>query len=388
MSLGQSGNDLNQAYRSLARMDGGSGGYPFGGSYSQEYTQARIASPNLTWETTTEGNLALDFAILNNRLSLTYETYRAVTNDLLLTVKVPQHTGYDNKYANVGQTMNYGHELTIESRNIVKRNFSWTSAFTISHASSMVNNIGAEAEVSTRTSPTQVAYMTVGYKAGYPVNSFWGFQYAGVWHNQEEIDRNKITHSFANDQGKTTLGYPIYIDQNHDGSLNSADIVFLGSPDPIVSGGLQNTFRIKGFSLGIFLSYCLGGKVLNYSEFYMAGSRRTNQYAYMVNCYHPIKNPTSNLPRAGIFDMSALPSSLMIHDASYLRLKTLSVGYRFNLKSKVLRELELTCSGENLYLISSYNGFDPDVSSGGTNGYDNSYYPKPMRVVFSLHMKY
>ena len=387
ISLGQSGNDLNQAYRSMARLDSGSGGYPFGDSYSQEYWQARIASPNLTWETTTTGNIALDFAVLNNRLEFEFEAYRAVTTDLLLTVKVPQNTGYDTKYQNIGRTTNQGVEFSLHSRNIIKRNFTWSTSFTISHASSIVNDLGAESEVSSRNSPTG-GYMTIGYKVGYPVNAFWGFQYAGVWHNKEEIERNKITHAYANDQANTKLGYPIFIDQNHDGTLDSRDIVFLGSPDPIVSGGLQNTFRIKGFTLGIFLSYCIGGKVLNYSEFYMAGSRRTNQYAYMVNAWHPTKNPNSNLPRAGIFDGNALPSSFLIHDASYLRLKTVSLGYKFNIKSKVLRELEVSCSGENLALLSSYNGFDPDVSSGGVNGYDNSYYPKPMRVVFSLQLKY
>ena len=387
LSLGQSGNDLNQAYRSLARLDAGSGGYPFGGSYSQEYWQARIASPNLTWETTTSGNLALDFAVLNNRFSMTFEAYRSVTKDLLLTVKVPQHTGYDNKYQNIGRTTSQGVELTLSSRNIVKRNFTWTTSFTISHSSSIVNDIGAESEVSSRNSPTG-GYMTIGYKVGYPVNSYWGFQYAGVWHNSEEIERNKITHAYANDAASTKLGYPIYIDQNHDGSLNSKDIVFLGSPDHIISGGLQNTFYIKGFWLGIYLTYAYGGKCFNYSEFYMAGSRRTNQFAYMVNAWHPTKNPESNLPRAGIFDGNAVPSSFLVHDASYLRLKTLTVGYRFNIKSKVIRELEISCSGENLALLTSYNGFDPDVSSGGTNGYDNSYYPKPRRVVFTLQFKY
>ena len=387
VSLGQSGNDLNQAYRSLARLDSGSGGYPFGGSYSQEYWQARIASPNLTWETTTSGNLALDFAVLNNRFSMTFEAYRSVTKDLLLTVKVPQHTGYDNKYQNIGRTTSQGVELTLNSRNIVKRNFTWTTSFTISHSSSIVNDIGAESEVSSRNSPTG-GYMTIGYKVGYPVNAYWGFQYAGVWHNKEEIERNKITHSYANDAASTKLGYPIYIDQNHDGSLNSKDIVFLGSPDHIISGGLQNTFYIKGFWLGIYFTYAYGGKCFNYSEFYMAGSRRTNQFAYMVNAWHPTKNPNSNLPRAGIFDGNAVPSSFLVHDASYLRLKTLTVGYRFNIKSKVIRELEVYCSGENLALLTSYNGFDPDVSSGGTNGYDNSYYPKPRRVVFTIQFKY
>lgn len=386
-SAGQSGNDLNQAYRSLARLDGGSGGYPFGGTKSQEYYQSRIAAPNLTWETTTLYNLALDGAFMNNRFSFTLEAYKANTTDLLLTVKTVQSTGYDTKYQNIGRTSTRGIEFSFSSRNIVKRNFTWTSSFTISSSDSIVNDIGAESEVSSKNSP-EGGYMNVGYKVGYPVNAFWGFEYAGVWHSNEEVERNKITHTYANAASSTKLGYPIYVDQNHDGSLDSSDIVYLGSPDPLVSGGFQNTFRFKGLSLGVFFSYSLGGKVLNHSEFYMAGSRRTNQYNYMVNAWHPEKNPTSNLPRAGITDGAAVPSSFLIHDASYVRLKTVSLGYRFNVKSKVLSEVELNLSAENVYLWSNYNGFDPDVSSGGINGYDVSSYPKPRRVVFSIQLKY
>lgn len=386
-SVGQSGNDLNAPYRSLARLDADSGGYAFAGQKSQEYWQARIASPNLTWETTTSYNLALDASFMNNKLSFTLEGYYSDTKDLLLTVKVPQSTGYDNKYANVGSTTSKGIEFSMSSRNIVKRNFTWTTDFTISHANSIVNDLGVEAQVSQRNSP-EGGYMMVGYRVGYPVNSFWGFQYAGVWHNQDEIDRNKVTHSVGNPASSTKLGYPVYVDQNHDGTLDSSDIVYLGSPDPVVAGGLQNTFRFKGLSLGIFFSYGIGGKVWNYSEFYMAGSRRTNQYAYMVNAWHPLKNPDSNLPRAGITDGAAPPSSLMVHDASFLRLKSLSLSYRFNVKSKVLREIEVSASGENLWMLSSYNGFDPDVSSGGTNRLDVASYPKARRVVFSIQLKY
>ncbi len=387
MSLGQSGNDPNRAYNSLARLESSSGGYPFGGHYSLEYHQARIESPNLTWETTTEGNIALEMELFNSRISLSLEAYKAITTDLLLTVKVPQHTGYDDKYENIGRTTSKGIEFSLSTRNIVKRSFSWTSSFTISHNTSMVNDLGPEAEVVLRQAPTQIAYTTVGYQVGYPINSFWGFQYAGVWHNQEEIERNKITHAYANDQSSTKLGYPIYIDQNHDGTLDSRDIVFLGSPDPIVFGGLQNSFRFKRLSLGVFFTYSYGGKVLNYSEFYMAGSRRTNQYAYMVNAWHPIANPNSNLPRAGIIDYT-LPSSFLIHDSSYLRLKTLSLSYRFNIKSRVIREMETSLSGENLALWTNYNGFDPDVSSGSVKGYDNSWYPKSRRFVVSVKIKY
>lgn len=386
-SVGSSGNDLSQPYLSHATLSSSSDSYPFGGSQQLQYWLSRIASPNLTWETTTNYNLAIDAAFLNNRIEVSLEGYIAKTRDLLLSVKTPQHTGSDSRRMNIGRTTNKGIELTLSTRNIVKRNFSWDTDLTIATASSIVDDLGPEAQISSKNSPLG-GYMMCGYRKGYPVNAFWGFEYAGVWNNQEEIDRNKVTHALANDAGSTKLGYPVYVDQNHDGTLDHSDIVFLGSSDPIVSGGLQNTFRIRNFRLGVFFNYAIGGKVWNFSEFYMAGSRRTNQYKYMINAYHPIKNPTSELPRAGIIDGAFVPSSFMVHDASFLRLKSLTVGYRWTLKSKALREIEISASGDNLYLWSNYNGFDPDVSSGGVKHLDQAAYPKPTKVVFSINLVY
>lgn len=387
LSAGRSGNDLNTAYRSLARMDSTTSGYLFGGSQPVAYYQARIASPDLTWEKTDLYNLALEGSFLNTRVTFTLEGYLSKTHDLLLTVQTPQHTGYSTKYGNVGSTTTKGVELTLNTRNIVKRSFTWTSALTLSHSRSVVDDIGSESYVSALNSP-EGGYMMAGYKEGYPLNSFWGFQYAGVWHNQEEVERNKVTRAYANVSSSTSLGVPIYVDVNHDGSLDSDDLCYLGSGDPWLSGGLQNSFRFKGFNVGIFFTYSLGGKVYNYAEYYMAGSRRTNQYRYMLNAWHPVKNPTSDYPRAGVLDGSNVPSSFMIHDASYLRLKNASVAYTFTMKSKVLREITLTASGENLLLFSKYNGFDPDVSTNGIQRLDYSSYPKARRVVMSVQFKY
>ena len=386
-SAGTSGNDLNAARRSLANLSSSTSGYLFNGSQPVSYYMSRIASPNLTWEKTTEYNAALDGTFFNNRLSFTLEAYLAKTRDLLLTIRTPQQTGYTSRYGNLGMTTSYGIEFTVDSRNIVKRNFTWTSSFTVSHNTSMVNDIGTESFISVRNSP-EGGYMNVGYVVGYPINSFWGFQYAGVWHDKEEVARNKVTHAYANQLASNELGYPIYLDLNHDGTLDSSDLTWLGSADPIIHGGLQNTFRVRNLSIGFFFFYTLGGKVLNYAEYYLAGSRRTNQYAYMINAWHPVTNPDSNLPRAGIIGASAMPSSFLVHDASYLRLKNVSIGYRFSLKSKLVKELELTLSGDNLYLWSTYNGFDPDVTGWGTKHYDVAAYPKPRRVVFSVQLKY
>ena len=112
----------------------------------------------------------------------------------------------------------------------------------------------------------------------------------------------------------------------------------------------------------------------------------------MQNAWHPVRNPNSNLPFAGSND--AIPSDRMVHDASYLRLKNISVSYTFDLKkvSKgILRDLRLSVSGENLYLWKKYNGFDPDVSSSSDSALrrvDIGAYPKPRTVIFSLELRY
>ena len=119
----------------------------------------------------------------------------------------------------------------------------------------------------------------------------------------------------------------------------------------------------------------------------------TNQYRYMLNAWHPERNPESNIPRACYTDVS-IPSDFMIHDASYLRLKTVSVGYTLDLSKtrSGLRDATFTLSGENLYLWKYYNGFDPDVSSEGSSStlrrVDLGAYPKARTITFSVQVRY
>ena len=254
----------------------------------------------------------------------------------------------------------------------------------------MVGDIGTEDYVIARKAP-ETDYMMYGYVKGYPLNSLWGFKYAGVWKSPEEIERNKITKSRAAMNNKV-LGYPTYVDKNHDGTLDADDLCYLGNADPVLYGGLQNTFRLGKFSLGVFFAYSLGGKIFNYAELYMSGSRRTNQYRYMLNAWHPEKNPDSDLPAAGVLDGADLHSDRQVHDASYLRLKNVNLGYTLNVRSKVLKEVKFAVSGENLYLWKHYNGFDPDVSSESDKGtirrMDLGAYPKPRTIMFSVQLKY
>ncbi len=398
LSAGLTGNDAISAYKSLGIYSSSTNGAVFEGTQSAGFYPSRVPNPDLTWEKTTLYNLGLDFSIFKERLSLTVDAYYSRTNDLLLTLKTIQSTGFSSRFTNLGQTSNRGVEVTIGSRNIAKRNFGWSTEFTISHNSQMVDDIGHEEYVAAMSSG---GYMMYGYKSGYPLNALWGFQYEGVFHNVDEVYKNQITHSYVsqtsisedNPNYHTLLGRAKYADVDKDGNLSIDDLIYLGSADPVVYGGLQNTFNIYNLKIGVYLAYSLGGKIYNYSELYMSGSYYTNQYRYMTDSWHPVRNPESDLPRAGI-GLSHLPSSLQVHDASYLRLKTLSLSYTFNfkkLKKPVVKGLTIGLTGENLFLWTAYNGFDPDVSTSSETSTlrraDVGAYPRARQVMLNLQIR-
>lgn len=400
LSAGRSGNDAIAPYRSLEAMTVEPEGYLFAGQQPAAYYRGRISSPELTWEKTDLYNVALEGAFLDERIIVTAEAYISKTSDLLMDVQVNNATGFDSKFVNLGRTTNKGIELSIETHNIETRNFTWTTNFTISHNDQNVDDIGTAEYIASSSSAGTNPYMMHGLMKGYPVNSVWGFKYGGIWHNIDELKRNEYTRAYASsstlleDKYASTLGLPKYYDINRDGTLDQSDLVYLGNADPVISGGLQNNFNIGRFKLGMYITYSLGGKIYNYSEQFMAGGNRSNQYRYMTNSWHPIRNPESDYPRAGSIITSGVPSDRMVYDASFLRLKTLSLGYTFDFsaKSKWIRDLTLSLNGDNLLLLKKYNGYDPDISSSGDSStlrrVDIGAYPKSRTIIFSLQVRY
>lgn len=396
LSAGRTGNDAISAYRSLAAMSSTTDGYLFSGSQPVAYYRSRLDSPNLTWEKTALYNVALDVALFRNRLSVTAEGYISKTHDLLMAIQTPTATGYSSRNANLGKTTNKGWELSIESRNIVTPKFSWTTNLTFAHNEQTVNDIGSEKFVIASKSPN-TGYMMHGYVKGYPLNALWGFRYGGVWKSVEEFERNAVTHGYVSSgtitNYKNSLGLPRYYDIDHDGTLTQNDLVYLGNADPYLYGGLQNSIQIGRLNIGVYFTYSLGGKIYNWSELYMAGSYSTNQYRFMLDAWHPTRNPDSNLPRAGSVVVN-VPSDLHVYDASFLRLKNATIGYTFDLrkKTRLLRDIQLSVSGENLWLWKKYNGFDPDVStesgSSTMRRVDMGAYPKARTIVFSIQVRY
>lgn len=386
LSAGRSGNDAISSYVSQQALTSELSTWLFGENQQLSTYPTRLDNQSLTWEKTDSYNAGLDVSLLNDRVTITADAFLSNTKDLLLKVQNPKQTGFDSRFDNVGNTRSWGWELAISSRNIATQHFSWRTDLTLSHNNSIVTDIGAEYEqVATYTNSSQMLY---GYKVGYPVNALWGYKFGGVWHNAKEREDNETTRTWVSYQ--QVDGYAKYADLNHDGILDYRDQAYLGSADPIVFGGLQNTFTIRQFSIGVYFTYSIGGYIYNLSEFNLgSGINNTNKYRYMMDCWHPVRNPEGNLPSA--YAQDAYRSDRYVHDASYLRLKTLSVSYTFDLSKKVkwAKDLSLSAYIDNLFLITGYNGYDPDISSSSSvRRLDNAAYPNPRTYMFSLKFRY
>ena len=397
LSAGRSGNDAISPYMSLATFTSAYTNWIFGDDKLLSYASSKLANSNLTWETTDSYNLGFSFAGWGSRVILEADAYVSDTNDLLLSMRNTQTTGFNTYYANAGSTRNIGQEFTLTTRNIVRNKFEWNSVLTLAHNSQIVTSVGSESEVvptyqNPRSTSPQYIY---GYKKGYPVNAIWGYKYEGTWHTEEEIAYNEITRAYvssiktgANGAG---LGRPKYADINHDGILDENDVVYLGSSDPVIYGGFQNNFLIgKGLSMGVYFTYSLGGYIYNISElFAMSGSASPNKYRKMLGAW-TAENTTSDICKAGFDD--TLASSKSVYDASWLRLKSISINYDVPLSKKakkVIKELSFGFSGDNLWLWKKYPGFDPDVNtSSSVYRLDNGSFPRSRTYAFNFQIRF
>ena len=395
LSAGRSGNDAVASYQSLATLTATTSNWMFGNTRELSYVPSKIENSNLTWETTDSYNIGLNFAVLGSRIILEADAYVSDTKDLLLSMKTSQTTGFNTYFSNAGSTRNVGVEFNLTTENIKNRNFTWTSILTVSHNRQTVIDVGNDGEiVPTYNNIRNSSQYMYGYKNGYPVNAIWGYKFGGVWHNAEEIRRNELTHTYVShiQEGSngTNVGRSKYVDVNHDGLLDQNDMVYLGTGDPIVYGGFQNDFTIcKNLNIGFYFAYSIGGKLYNLTELWMGSSVSSyNKYRYMLNAWDQDERPYSDIPRPGYND--AFASDRQVHDASFLRLKNVSISYKINFKRKVkeyLKSMTVGVSGENLYLWKNYNGFDPDVSTS-LYRLDNGSFPRPRTVVFNLSMNF
>lgn len=385
---------------------------PISMSYPINNTPVRGAGPtsignsDLKWETTEETNIGLDLGFLNNNITFVAEVYRKKTRDLLLQADLPPSSGYSAAFKNIGSVQNEGLELTLNTKNITRKDFQWSTNFNIAFNRNKVLglNEGQDHMLSQirwdnnwQSVPAYIA------KVGQPIGQMYGFISDGVYQLSDFTDNGNGTYTLkadvtANGNTRTNIkpGDIKYKDITGDLNVNSADYAVIGNGTPKHQGGLNNNFAYKGFDLNIFFQWSYGNDVLNVNRLMFEGNGLNkaflNQYAGYNDRWSIANQQSGNFRTGGFFGGGY--SSRYVEDASYLRLKTVSLGYNLPqviLQKAKIRAARVFVSGQNLVTWTKYTGMDPEVNtymSALTPGFDWSAYPRAKTMVAGINLTF
>jgi TonB-linked SusC/RagA family outer membrane protein len=405
ISYGQTGNNRVSDFARFSALS-----LPISAFYSfNNQTPQPGISPNnlgnheLKWEKTAQVDIGYELSLFKSRVNLIVDLYRKTTNDLLLDANIPASSGYTGVYKNIGRIRNDGLEITLNTVNVKSGSFQWSSDFNISFNKNKVMAL-SEGEESLLSGVTWTGdynssflYMT---KIGGPATAFYGYQWEGVY---QYGDFDKLANGAyslkltvpTNGSARANIqpGDVKYKDQNGDGVVNDKDRVVIGRALPLYSGGFNNNFTYKGFSLNLFLQYSYGNDIMNANRILYEGnpfSRSSlNQFKTYADRWTP-DNPSNEYYRIGGQGPTGVYSSRTIEDGSYLRLKTASLSWDFPaamLKKWKMQNLQVYVSGQNLLTWTNYSGMDPEVSVRNTTltpGFDYSAYPRSRTITFGV----
>ncbi|WP_354003117.1 SusC/RagA family TonB-linked outer membrane protein [Coprobacter tertius] len=400
LSWGQTGNNRVSDYAYMGSITPSmTYEYPFGETYYPGFRLTAIENPNLKWETTDQTNLGIDLSFLGERINFTADLYHKLTRNLLLYADLPYTTGFSKAYLNIGKMANRGIELTLETVNIKNRDFTWTSNFNISFNRSEVKELSGNQETLLSTVTFDNAYKTPSYiaKVGKPLGLMYGYIYEGTY-KPEDFENGVLKSDIPTNGSERNMIHPgdaRYKDINGDNKVDEKDQTIIGRGEPIHVGGFTNNFTYKNFDLNIFFTWSYGNDILNANRLIFENSltkKETNMFASYADRWTP-QNPQSNIPRAGD-NSPRVFSSRVIEDGSYLRLKSVALGY--TLPRKIARRCSLESArifitGENLWTWTSYTGYDPEVSvrnSALTPGFDFSAYPRAYNFSLGVNLSF
>ncbi|MCG2462280.1 TonB-dependent receptor [Flavobacteriaceae bacterium F89] len=334
--------------------------YTYDGNTNTSGTILNSSSPEnskLKWETTSQYNVGIDAGILDNRVTFNIDGYYKKTNDLLIRINLPMYSGYTQGLNNIGAIENTGLEFGIESKNFVG-DFTWNTRLNLAMNRNEVLNLGDQTEILLTSSKpignvSEENYATI--RVGEPLGSLYGYKYIGVLQAGE-------TYS---PQPNSVPGDPKFEDLNGDGIITSDDRDIIGSAYPKLNFGFTNNFTYKNFDLSVFFYGNVGNDLLNMTRMNMEWNRTVAS----LNRWTP-QNTDTDLPRNGFFysQYGGYINSHFIEDASFLRLQNLTLGYTLPLKTDIFNSFRVYLMAENLFTITNYSGWDPEVN---TKAYEN-----------------
>ncbi|WP_436416769.1 SusC/RagA family TonB-linked outer membrane protein [Petrimonas sp.] len=381
VSYGKTGNQNIGNYQSLAML--GTMNYPIGDNLSSGVGPNNMPNPDLKWETTATTDFGLDFGLFNNRLTVVADYYYKKTTDLLWGISIPSSSGFTTIFKNIGSLENKGVELTVGA-DVFTGEFKWNTQMNWSRNRNKVLEIPGYSPTTQGQISGHLKVLGSWLEPGLPVGVWNLLKYDGVFQDQAQLTAGP--HSSANDK----LGDARFIDKSGDGKIVfSDDRMIVGDPNPDFIYGWTNNFSYKGFDLSVYIQGSQGNDIINVqrAESNVSGPWG-NQRREILNRWTP-SNTNTNVPRARVtVDPLLLQSDWLIEDGSYLRIKTMSLGYTFK-NIKFMNALRVYVSGQNLFTFTDYSGFDPEVNSPGNSnlqiGVDYNAYPAAKAVLFGFN---
>lgn len=339
---------------------------------------SRIApNQDLKWEVTTQTNIGLDVSMLNSRLTLTADAYIKKTDGLLLNVPLPSQSGYDYITRNSGKMENKGLEFVISSVNTSQTNFKWNTDFNISFNKNRVTELELTRLYSFGGIEGRGNVSIV--QPGSPLGTFFGYISEGV---------------------DPSTGNIIYRDINGDGAVTPTDRTIIGSAQPDFVYGLNNDFTYKRWNLTLLFQGSQGNDIFNASRIETEGMYDSKNQSTEVLRRWTSPGQVTDIPRAANGNISNSEiSSRFIEDGSYLRLKSASISYALpgSIANKIkMSGLSVYITGQNLFTITNYKGFDPEVNAFNTNtgenstvlGVDYGTYPQSRAFILGVNVRF
>lgn len=390
-SWGQIGNDKigNYKYYALANIDPN-----FDAVFNQVYysggTITSLYNRSVHWERSEQFDVGFDLAVLDNRLTVEFDFYNRKTKDMLVTVDVPGAVGLTPVETNTGAVTNRGIDFTINWQQSV-RDFNYSVRFTGTTIYNRVSKLGGMRIPKGDVGSGRLISMT---EEGKSIGYFYGYQVAGIFQSQEEISQYNVgaAQSSGNPdqkyQANVGPGDLIYRDLDGNGYIDDKDRTEIGSPIPKFIGGLGFTLDWKGIDLSLDFQGNFGNKIFNAKQLERYSGSDNWDHTFLGRWREDHRN--TDIPRMTFEGNNYLVSSHYVENGSYVKLQNLELGYTFpaHINEKLhLTRLRVFFSGNNLFYITKYHGFTPEITGGALEaGIDRTIYPVTSSCRFGLNI--
>lgn len=370
-SVGVNGTNNVTDYGSIATL--GTGGYSFGATQVAITGQApnKIANPDLQWERSVTYDAGIDFGILDNRITGSFDYYNKLNTKLLLNVGVPETTGFPIFFSNTGSVRNIGEELELTTRNLIGK-FQWSTTLNLSHNTNKVVALGpGQSQV---LIPSSFDISNFILKVGEPLNSIYVVKQVGIL-SQDDINNHAAVF------GTETIGDPKYEDYNHDGVIDANDRQIVGHPNPDFIWGITNTFHYKGFDLSVLVQGQNGGSI--YSLLGRAITRTgqgftDNAPEFYANRWKSPDDPGAGRVSKAYSTFGRIVNTDWLYSSDYIRVRDITLGYNLGslMKKKVVQNARVFITAENFFGHDKYyGGANPDATNTDLSG--NANYLSP-----------